>query len=31
LALYKLLDLDAAGEDDVGLEFDEMTQQILIG
>jgi len=31
LALYELLDLDAEGEDDVDVEFDETTEQVLIG
>lgn len=31
LALYELLDLDAAGEDDVDVELDEITTQTLIG
>ena len=31
LALYKLLDLDTEGEDDVDVEFDETTEQVLIG
>jgi len=31
LALYELLDLDAAGEDDVDVELDETTEQTLIG
>ena len=31
LALYELLDLDAEGEDGVDVDFDETTQQALIG
>jgi hypothetical protein len=31
LALYELLDLDAAGEDDIDVELDETTTQTLIG
>jgi hypothetical protein len=31
LALYELLDLDAAGEDDADVDIDETTAQILIG
>jgi len=31
LALYELLDLDAEGEDDVDVEFDETTEHILVG
>ena len=31
LALYELLDLDAEGEDDVDVEFDETTEQVLVG
>ena len=30
-ALYELLDLDAEGEDDIDMEFDETTEQVLIG
>ena len=30
-ALYELLDLDAEGEDDVHMGFDETTEQVLIG
>ena len=29
--MYELLDLDAEGEDDVDVDFDETTEQVLIG